>query len=179
MKNGKAAGEDSIIHEVLKIGEFCLAEPITKLLNLTFSSGNYLSNLSRNLLVAIYKGGAKDDHDNYREVSISSTLSKLCSTVLYLRVLEVNESFSLINDKQVGFLKGYRTSDHILLIDTIIHEIVHKCKQRLFVGFIDLKMAYDKVNRHALLCKLRRKGLSGKFLNIIEAMLIMLSKFQI
>ena len=34
LKKGKAAGEDSIINEVLKIGEFCLAEPITKLLNL-------------------------------------------------------------------------------------------------------------------------------------------------
>ena len=71
--------------------------------------------------------------------------------------------FTLINDKQIGFLKGYKTFDHILLIDTIIHEIVHKCKQRLFVAFIDLKKAYDKVNTHALLCKLRSKGFSGKF----------------
>ena len=157
---------------MLKIGEFCLAEPITKPLNLIFSSGNYPSNWFRNLLVVIHKGGAKDDPDNYRGISISSCLSKLCSTVLYLRVLEVNESFSLINNKQIGFLKGYRTSDHILLIDTIIHEIVHKCKQRLFVAFIDLKKAYDKVNRNALLCKLRSKGFSGKFLNIIKAMLI-------
>ena len=110
LKKGKAAGEDSIINEVLKIGEFSLAEPITKLLNLIFSSGNYPSNLSRNLIVAIHKGGAKDDPDNYKGISISSCLSKLCSTVLYLRILEVNESFSLINDKQIGFLKSYKTS---------------------------------------------------------------------
>ena len=127
LKKSKAAGEDSIINEVLKIGEFCLAEPITKLLNLIVSSGNYPSNWSRKLLVTIHKGGAKDDPDNYRGISISSCLSKLCSTVLYLRDLEVNESFSSITDKQIGFLKGYRTSDHILLVDTIIHEIVHKC----------------------------------------------------
>ena len=57
-------------------------------------------------------------------------------------------------------------------------EIVHKCKQRLFVAFIDLKKAYDKVNRNALLCKLRSKGFSGKFLNIIKPCLLMLSKFQ-
>ena len=124
------------------------------------------------IFVVRHKGGAKDDPDNYRGISISSCLSKLCSTVLYLRVLEVNESFSLINNKQIGFLKGNKTSDHILLIDTIIHEIVHKCKQRLFVAFIDLKKAYAKVNRNALLCKLRSKGFSGKFLNIIKAMLI-------
>ena len=119
LKKGKAAEEDSIINEVLKIGEFCLQ--------------NQSQNWSRNLLVVIHKGGAKDDPDNCREISISFCLSKLCSTVLYLRVLEVNESFSLINDKQIGFLKGNRTSDHVLLIDIIIHETVQKCKERLFV----------------------------------------------
>ena len=80
LKKGKAAGEDSIINEVLKIGEFCLTEPITKLLILILSSGNYPSNWSRNLFVVIHKDGAKDDPDNYRGISISSCLSKLCST---------------------------------------------------------------------------------------------------
>ena len=133
------------------------------------------------MLAVIHKGSAKDDPDNYKGISISSCLSKLCSTVLYLRVLEVNESFSSINDKQIGFLKGYRTSDHILLIDTIIHEIVHKCKQRFKKGINandDLKKAYDKVNGHALLCKLKSKGFSGKFLDIIEAMLINVVQVQ-
>ena len=68
LKKGKAAGEDSIINEILKIGEFCLTEPITKLLNLVFSSGNYPSNWSRNLLVVIHKGGAKEDPDNHRGI---------------------------------------------------------------------------------------------------------------
>ena len=82
LKKGKAAGEDSIVNEVLKIGEFCLAEPITKLLNLIFSSGNYPSNWSRNLLVVIHEGGAKDDPDNYRGISISSCLSS-CVALSY------------------------------------------------------------------------------------------------
>ena len=34
LKNGKSAGEDNIINEVLKTGEFCLIDPIVKLLNL-------------------------------------------------------------------------------------------------------------------------------------------------
>ena len=34
LKNGKSAGEDNIINEVLKTGEFCLVDPIVKLLNL-------------------------------------------------------------------------------------------------------------------------------------------------
>ena len=97
--------------------------------------------------------------------------SALFSTVLYLRILEVNENFSLISNNQIGFLKGYRTADHVLFIDTVINEIVHRQRKRLFVAFVDLKKAYDKVNRKFMINKLRNKGFSGKFLKIIEAML--------
>ena len=65
----------------------------------------------------------------------------------------------------------YRTADHVLFIDTVINEIVHRQRKRLFVAFVDLKKAYDKVNRKFTINKLRNKGFSGKFLKIIEAML--------
>ena len=41
LKNGKSAGEDNIINEVLKTGEFCLVEPIVKLMNLILESEKY------------------------------------------------------------------------------------------------------------------------------------------
>ena len=84
---------------------------------------------------------------------------KIVRTVLYLRILEVNEKFQLINNKQIGFLKGFITSDHLLVLDTIINEVVHKHRQKLFVAFVDLKKAYDKIDRQALIFKLRKKKL--------------------
>ena len=87
------------------------------------------------------------------------------------RILGVNENFSLISNNQIGFLMGYRTADHVLFIDTVINEIVHRERKRLFVASVDLKKAYDKVNRKFMINKLRNKGFSGKFLKIIEAML--------
>ena len=41
----------------------------------------------------------------------------------------------------------------------------------MFVAFIDLIMAYDRVNRKFMINKLKDKGCSGKFFKIIEAML--------
>ena len=89
----------------------------------------------------------------------------------FTRILEVNENFSLLSNNQIGFLKGYRTADHVLLIDTVINEIVHRQRKCLFVAFVDLKKAYDRVNRKFMINKLKDKGFSGKFLKIIEAML--------
>ena len=103
--------------------------------------------------------------------SVHECLSKLFSTVLYFRIFEVNENFSLLSNNQIGFLKGYRTADHVLLIDKVIDETVHRKRKRLFVAFIDLKKAYNRVNRKFMINKLKDKGFSGKFLKIIEAML--------
>ena len=152
-------------------------DPIVKLLNLILQSEKYPLKWTRNLLVKLHKGGPIDEPDNpidepdnYRGKSISACLSKLFSPVLYLRILEVNENFSLISNNQIGFLKGYRTADHVLFIDIVINEIFHRQRKRLFVSFVDLKKAYDKVNRKSMINKLRNKGFSGKFLKIIEAM---------
>ena len=67
-------------------------------------------------------------------------------------------------------MKCFRTADHLLVIDTIINEVVHKQKRNYSVAFIDLKKAYDKINREALIFKLKSKGFSGKFLMSIVAL---------
>ena len=77
-----------------------------------------------------------DDPDNYKGISVSSSLSKLFSSLLYFRILEANDKFSLISNNQIGFLKAHRTADHVLWMDTIIHEIVHKHRKHLFVALI-------------------------------------------
>ena len=161
LKNGKSAGEDNVMNEVLKTAQPYLELPITKLMNLILESEKYPSSWCRNILVTLYKGGGNDDPDNYRGISIGSCLAKLYSTILYHKILEVNDNVGLINNKQIGFLKGFRTSDHLLVIDTIINEVVHKQKKKLFVAFIGLKKAYDKkINRDALIFKgsFSRKG---------------------
>ena len=118
------------------------------------------------------EGGGSDDPDNYRGIPTGSCLAKLYSTVLYLRILEVNEKFQLVTNKQIGFLKGFRTADHLLVLDTIINEVVHKHRQKVFVAFVDLKKAYDKIDRQALTFKLRKKkGIGGKYLMSIKAMI--------
>ena len=170
LKAGKSAGEDKVINEILKILESSLLLPITKLVNLILDSEKYPSLWYRNLLIALYKGGGNDAPDNYRGISIGSCLAKLYSTILYHRIIEVNDNFKLINNKQIGFLKGYRTADHLLVPDIIINEVVHKHKQKLFVAFVDLKKAYDKINRQALIFKLKKRGFSGKYLMSIKAM---------
>ena len=138
LKTGKSAGEDKILNECLRVIEPCLALPIAKLFNLILDSGKYPSLLCRNLLITLYTGGGKDE-------SIGSCLAKLYNTVLYFRILEVNEKIQLINNKQIGFLKGFRTADYLLVLDTIINEVGHRQRQNCFVAFVDLEKVTIKL----------------------------------
>ena len=103
LKNGKSAGEGNVMNEVFKTAQLYLELPITKLMNLILESEKYPSTWCRNILVTICKDGGNDDPDNYRGISIGSCLAKLYSTVLYHRILEVNDNVGLINNIQISF----------------------------------------------------------------------------
>ena len=62
-----------------------------------------------------------------------------------------------------------RTSVHILSLKTLIDKYFRKNKC-IFACFIDLKKAFDTINRKALLYKLQRYNIRGCFYNILENM---------
>lgn len=62
-----------------------------------------------------------------------------------------------------------RTSVHILSLKTLIDKYFRKNKC-IFACFIDLKKAFDTINRKALLYKLQRYNTRGCFYNILENM---------
>jgi hypothetical protein len=80
------------------------------------------------------------------------------------------KSNNLLCANQGGFRKGYRTTDHVFILKTLINKYVHKCKKKLYVCFVDFIKAFDSVWRSALFLKLRAKRIKGKFYNILHDM---------
>ena len=64
------------------------------------------------MLLPSHEGGDLDDPDNYRGIFISSCFAKLYSLVLNEHLIDAIEKFDLISQEQIGFLKGFRTTDH-------------------------------------------------------------------
>ena len=54
----------------------------------------------------------------------------------------------LLNEKQTGFRKHYRTSDHILILKSIIEKAFNK--SYIYICFVNLRKAFDIVWREAL-----------------------------
>ena len=103
-----------------------------------------------NFLKPIYKKGNSEDPDNYRGLAIGPVLAKLFSIILLNRLTNYIKLKKLISPKQIGFMKGTSTADHIFLLQTIIEKVVKKGKKRLYVAFIDFKKAYDTIDREKL-----------------------------
>ena len=170
LKRGKAAGPDKIIGEYLKIFARTHENITLKLVNVIFSERFYPSQWATNFLKPIYKKGSTSDPENFRGLAIGSAFAKLFSFILLNRLVKIIDLKKLISPKQIGFMKGMRTSDHIFFLQTVIEKIVKKNKKKLFVVFIDFKKAYDTVDRNILMKRLKQLGINGIYLRNIVAM---------
>ena len=75
-----------------------------------------------------------------------------------------------MSEFQIGFMKGYRTTDHIFVSRFLIDNYVKRCKKDIFAAFIDFSKAFDRIWRDALVLKLLQSGVRGRMIRIIENM---------
>ena len=85
-------------------------------------------------------------------------------------LIDAIEKFDLISQEQIGFLP-FRTTDHSFIINSIVNKLVKENNKTTYLAFVDLRKAYDRIDRMLLIYKLRQRGISGKFLATLEAML--------
>ena len=57
------------------------------------------------------------------------------------------EESGMLDDVQGGFRKGRRTADNLFIMERLI-EMIRLRKECLFVAFIYIEKAYDKVDRN-------------------------------
>ena len=70
-----------------------------------------------------FKHGESSDSGNYRGITITSCVGKLFTLIINERLLMT------INVCQIGFRKGYRTADHVFVLNTIINSYFKRGKK--------------------------------------------------
>ena len=166
LKCNKAVGIDKIPNEFIKTGREVLLPAITNIFNLIFTHSIFPSIWNINTLTPIFKCGDKNNPANYRGIAVSCCLSKVFCSVLNKRLTSFLYSNKIIPDNQIGFKKGCRTSDHILVLKSLIEKYITKNKY-LYTAFIDFKAAFDSIWREGLIYKLLKYDIGGTFLNMI------------
>ena len=77
----------------------------------------------------------------------------------------------MLHHSQIGFLKGYRTTDHIFSLRTLIDKyVINENKVKLFCCFVDFQKDFDSVWHEGLLLKLIYNKIGGLFYHLISDM---------
>ena len=135
-KNKKSSAGDVISNGIIKIAVEVHATNFVKLFNHVLSHGTFPHMWSEGYIVPLYKSGCLSDPGNYRGICISS--SQLFREIFLPQFLIIVLILSWKNiGFQIGFRYGFRTSDHIRVLKTLIDSYkLHK--KPLFACFYRL-----------------------------------------
>lgn len=169
LRCGKAFGLDLVTNEMLKTSLPFIVEPVLKLFNMCLELCIYPKEWCHGYIVPVYKSGTRLDPMNYRPITISSCLGKVFSSVLKNRINKLLDDNNIISNVQIGFSKGHRTSDHLLMLKGLI-DVYKSKRKRIYSCFIDFSAAFDSVWHDGLVFKLRKANISSKIISLIQSM---------
>ena len=170
LKTGKASGLDMLSADLLKQANITFMLVFTKLFNKLLQSGKFPEEWSIGILVVLFKGGDEKDLNNYRGITLLSIFGKFFLGVLLERLNNIISQFEILEQNQIGFRKGYQTSDHIFTLRALIEHCFKNNKGPLYVCFVDFKKAFDSVDHKLLLQQLVTYGIRGNFLKVISSL---------
>ena len=171
LKNGKAPGLDGIPPELLFNGGMALEVALTELFNFMWTHTVWPDEWRVAVLIPLYKGdGSKLDPQNHRMLAMMSVIAKLFEKVLDTRLREWSERVGMLSDLQGGFRKARGTVDQMFILNEVIAMRWREARLPLFLTFIDVRKAYDRVWRPGLWYKLRQAGVTGRMLDMLREM---------
>ncbi|KAL6421679.1 hypothetical protein ACFW04_014492 [Cataglyphis niger] len=93
---------------------------------------------------------------------------KVYASVLAGRLSDEVEEKGLVLQNQTGFRKGLGTMDNIFILNYLMNRQLSKKKGKLVAFFIDLKAAFDSVDRRKLVEAMKERGMREELIRKSE-----------
>lgn len=160
LKTDSAPGWDNISTKFLKYIGKEVIPIVTHLANLCFTNGIFPEPLKKSVIIPVYKGGDRDDVNNYRPISILPAISKIIEKLINIRLIKYFDKYKILSKTQFGFKHGMSTENAITALTSLVTDSMDKGDKCTTV-FLDLKKAFDTVSVPILIDKLEASGVRG------------------
>ena len=163
MASGKAAGPSGIVAEMLKpVGEAGAEEVCIHVENI-ISEGCILTDWQESFIVNLCKGkGDALNKDNYRGLKLIEQVMKVLERVVEGLIRQIFE----IDEMQCGFISGRGTTDAIFIVRQLQEKHLAANKP-LYMSFIELEKAFDRVPRNVIWWAMRKLGIDEWLVRLV------------
>ena len=141
MKAGKAPGPSGIVVEMIRAAGDMGASIICDLAAAIIRDGKVPSDWEQSFIVCLYKGkGDALERGNYRGLKLTEQVMKVLERIVDGLIRQVVS----IDDSHFGFVPGRGTTDAIFVVRQLQEKYL-AANKRLYMAFIDLEKAFDRV----------------------------------
>ncbi|MFN9952520.1 MAG: RNA-directed DNA polymerase, partial [bacterium] len=137
-----------------------IAAPLSHIFNLSLATGEFPSKLKLCRVIPIFKAGNNLECDNYRPISLLSSVSKILEKIVANKLVTHLLSNDLLYPHQYGFLPKRSAEQNLLQIMNYVAQALDEGNFCIAV-FLDLKKAFDVCDHEILLKKLFKMGIRG------------------
>lgn len=166
LPKGKAAGNSGIIAEALRALSDLASEPLKLLFDFICKSGMIPSGWKVARIQPVPKKGDLTKISNHRPISLTEVIRKLFESILIDPLVGLLEPLSV---EQGGFRRKRGTLDQIAALQEWICQ-AKSVKLGRYMAFLDIKAAYDQVDRTILWEKCKSKSVPSNMINVLKAL---------
>lgn len=170
LRNSNSHGNDNITSNILKNMALIITPILTYLINKSLLDGIFPDILKLARVIMIHKKGDPKVIENYRPISLLSTLSKILERVICEKINKFLNRFEILSSCQHGFRKGRSTQTAIFNFINKLYDNINEGKWNIAL-YMDLSKAFDVVSHDLLLAKVDRLGLRGKINQLLKSYL--------
>ena len=166
MKAGKAPGPSGIVVEMIRAAGDMGASMIRDLAAAIIRDGKVPSDWEQSFIVCLYKGkGDALERGNYRGLKLTEQVMKVLERIVDGLIRQVVS----IDDSQFGFVPGRGTTDAIFVVRQLQEKYL-AANKRLYMAFVDLEKAFDRVPRKVIWWALRKLGVDEWIVRLVQGM---------
>ena len=166
MKAGKAPGPSGIVVERIRAAGDMGASMIRDLVVAIIRDDKVPSDWEQSFIVCLYKGkGDALERGNYLGLKLTEQVMKILEGIVDGLIRQLVS----VDDSQFGFVPGRGTTDAIFVVRQLQEKYL-AANKRLYMAFVDLEKAFDRVPRKVIWWALRKLGVEEWIVRLVQGM---------